>query len=71
MQNQEIKFIKLPNGNTLEMTVYSGFLEKIAEHFELSNSSQVEDEHIKMYVWGAFKTALDKSEAMEHVHTVA
>ncbi len=62
MQNQETKFIKLPNGNTLEVTMYPGFLEKVASHFDLKESSSVDDEHIRMYIWGAFKTAIDKSQ---------
>jgi len=62
MQNQEIKFIKLPNGNTLEVTIYPRFLEKVASYFDLKESSLVDDEHIKMYIWGAFKAAIDKSQ---------
>jgi len=60
MDNTEIKHVRLPNGNTLEVTIYPGFLEKVREHFSLEPSSQINDDHIRMYIYSAFKSAIDK-----------
>ena len=59
MQSPEIKFIKLPNGSTLEVSIYPGFLDKVKDHFGLNESSNVNDDHIRLYIYGAFKSALD------------
>jgi hypothetical protein len=60
MNTDSTKFIKLPNGNTLEVSIFPGFLEKVKEHFSLSNVEEVNDDHVRMYIYGAFKSALDK-----------
>lgn len=60
MNTDSTKFIKLPNGNTLEVSIFPGFLEKVKEHFSLSNVEEVNDDHVRMYIYGAFKNALDK-----------
>lgn len=62
MQTQDVKFIKLPSGETLEVTIYPGFLEKVAGHFGLDSATSVEDDHIRMYIYGAFKGAIDRQE---------
>lgn len=62
MENPDVKLIKLPNGTTLEVTMYPGFLEKLQEHFKLQSASEVDDDHIRMYIYGAFKGAIDKQE---------
>jgi hypothetical protein len=59
---QEVKFIKLPSGETLEVTIYPGFIEKVRTHFGLDLSSSVQDDHIRMYIYGAFKGAIDRQE---------
>ncbi len=60
MNTDRTKFIRLPNGNTLEVSIFPGFLEKVKEHFSLSNVEEVNDDHVRMYIYGAFKSALDK-----------
>jgi len=60
MDIQDVKFIKLPNGNTLEVSIFPGFLEKVKDHFNLTSASDVDDDHIRMYIYGAFKGALDR-----------
>lgn len=62
MENPEIKLIKLPNGNTLEVSMFPGFLEKLREHFSLDSVELVNDDHIRMYIYGAFKGAIDKQQ---------
>lgn len=61
----DVKFIKLPNGNTLEVAIYPGFLNKVMNHFHLDSVSSVNDDHIRMYIYGAFKSAIDKQENNE------
>jgi len=51
----------------LEVDVTPTFLNVVQKHFELSTLEQVEDDHIRMYIWGAFKNAIDKAEN-ENVH---
>jgi hypothetical protein len=59
MNTESIKLIKLPNGNTLEVSIFPGFLEKVKEHFSLRNIEEVNDDHVRMYIYGAFKSAID------------
>jgi hypothetical protein len=59
---QEVKFIKLPSGETLEVTIYPGFIEKVRSHFGLGFSFPIDDDHIRMYIYGAFKGAIDRQE---------
>lgn len=63
------KNIALPKGGTLEVDVTPQFLEIVRQHFELSTTSSVDDDHIKTYIWGAFKNAIDKAERSGDVYT--
>jgi len=65
------KNITLPRGGILEVDVTPQFLEIVQKHFQLSNLSSVDDEHIRMYIWGAFKNAIDKAEKMDDVYAGA
>jgi hypothetical protein len=65
------KSITLPRGGTLEVDVTPQFLEIVQKRFMLSNLSSVNDEHIRMYIWGAFKNAIDKAEKMDDVYSSA
>ena len=62
MITPEVKHITLKNGNTLEVTIYPGFMDKVKNHFGLDLSSQIDDDHIRMYIYSAFKGAIDKVE---------
>lgn len=62
METSEVKFIRLPNGSTLEVSIYPGFLQKVMNHFCLDSTSTVNDEHIRMYIYYAFKGAIDRQE---------
>jgi hypothetical protein len=61
--------IKLPKGGVLEVETTPQFLEIVQKHFQLSSSSSISDDHIRMYVWGAFKVAIDKEDKINDVHT--
>jgi hypothetical protein len=54
--------IPLPKGGTLEVDITPQFLEVLRKHFNLSSTTGVNDDHIRMYVWGAFKNAIEKAE---------
>lgn len=62
----ETKFIKknivLPTGGTLEVDMTDKFLDVIKNHFDLTSTKEIHDEHLRLYIWGAFKNALDKAE---------
>ena len=59
---ENVRNILLPNGSTLEVTIKPGFLEKVATQFNLEEIKDVSNEHIRMYIFGAFKNAIDKVE---------
>ena len=65
------KNIALPKGGTLEVDITPQFLEVVRKHFELSATSSVNDDHIRMYIWGAFKNAFEKAERSGDVYASA
>jgi len=68
METQESmikKNIPLPKGGSLEVDVTQKFLDVVRSHFEVPNEQQVSDDHIRMYIWGALKNAVDKAERGE------
>jgi hypothetical protein len=62
LENSTTRRIHLPKGGILEVEVTPEFLEKIKVHFNLSSALEVDDQHIRMFVYGAFKNAVDKAE---------
>jgi hypothetical protein len=58
----EVRLIKLPKGETLEVTIFPGFYERVRSHFGLLPNAYVDDDHLRMFVFGSFKTAIDKVE---------
>jgi len=56
------KSIELPKGGALEVEMTPEFLNVVRDHFNLPKMNTVSDEHIRMYIWGAFKNAIDKAE---------
>ena len=56
------KNIELPKGGTLEVDVTPQFLSIVRSHFSIPEFQPVSDDHIRMYIWGAFKNAVDKVE---------
>lgn len=57
----EKRIISLPKGGQLEVEFDNKFLVAVAEYFKLKSSSLVDDTHIRMFVHGATKNALDKA----------
>lgn len=60
--NQEVRIVMLPRGGTLELEIMPGFYDKLRAHFGMSSDTIIDDEHIRMFVFGAFKNAIDKAE---------
>lgn len=58
---QETRIINLPNGNCLEVTIHPGFLDVVAQQFGI-RVDDILDDHIRMYIFGAFKNAIDKAQ---------
>ena len=60
----EIRTIKLPGDRgILEVTMTPQFITELRKRFMLADDQPVEDDHIRMFVWGAVKNAIDKAEA--------
>ncbi len=58
----ETRNITLPQGGTLEVTMTQEFIDKLRQHFGLFGDQPIEDDQIRMFVWGAFNGAIDKAE---------
>jgi hypothetical protein len=54
--------IDLPRGGTLEVEIQQGFKERVASTFELSSVTEVTHDHIRMFIYGSFKKAIDDAE---------
>jgi hypothetical protein len=65
IENPIRKSIALPRGGQLDVDLTPDFLKVVATHFELASQEQITDDHIRMYIWGAFKNALDRAEKGE------
>ena len=62
MDEMQKKYVPLPKGGVLEVDYTPAFVEVVQRHFKLDAPSHVEDDHIRMYIWGSFKNAIDKAE---------
>lgn len=58
----EKRSIKLPKGEVLEVELTEAFLERVRLQFNLSQTQKVEDDHIRMFFFGAVKNAIDAAE---------
>lgn len=58
----ETRSIALPKGGTLDVEIMPGFYDVIRKRFNLSSDEAINDDHIRMFVFGSFKTAIDKVE---------
>lgn len=57
----ETRKIPVKDGQVLEVEMTQKFIDHLREHFSLSKGQRLEDEHVKMYVWGAVNSAVDKA----------
>ena len=58
----ETRKIALPKGGELEIRLSHEFLWKVSEQFSVP-VDEVTNDHIRMFVWGAMKSAIDKAES--------
>lgn len=60
----ETRSIELPrNGGTLDVSMTPEFRARIQKHFGLAEGQHVDDDLIRMFIYGSCKSALDKAEA--------
>lgn len=57
----EVRTIELPGGR-LEVTMTEEFIEQLRKRFMLDPNQPVEDDHIRMFIWGAVNAAVKKVE---------
>lgn len=58
----EKRNIPLPKGGHLEIEFDPKFLIAVAAHFGLKGPKEVDSTHIRMFIHGATKNAIDKAE---------
>ena len=54
------KDIKLPKGGTLNIEYTDKFMSVVREWAKLDDGEDVTDYHVRMYIYGAMKNAIDK-----------
>ena len=59
---QEIRIVSLKNGQFMTIDMTPEFYPNLRKRFDLAPDEFVSDEHIRMFVFGAVKTAIDKAE---------
>jgi hypothetical protein len=59
----ETRSIKLPVGGTLEVEMSEAFIDRIKKQFGLMDDERVTDDMVRMFVWGAVNTAVNKVES--------
>ena len=58
----ETRNIALPRGGVLEVKMSEALYGRIRNHFGLSFEQKVNDDHIRMFIWGAVNNAVEKAE---------
>ena len=57
----EVRNVELPRGGTLEVQLTQNMISRIGSQFGVA-PVDITDEHVRMYVWGAVKSAIEKAE---------
>jgi hypothetical protein len=58
----EVRRIPVQDGQELEVSMTQAFIDRLRQHFGLFGDQQLDDEQVKLYVWGAVNTAVTKAE---------
>lgn len=58
----ETRHISLPKGEILSIEMTQEFIDRVKHHFGILASQPLDDDYVRMYVWGAFNGAIDKIE---------
>lgn len=63
MEQNAVRLIKLPQGGTLHLTPTDAFYEAVRRQFDLKADEHVDDDHVRMFIHGAVKTAIDRCDS--------
>src|SRR5579871_1555832 len=58
----EVRKITLPQGGELEVQMTPEFIAVLRQHYGLFGDQPLDDDHVRMYVWGSLNGAVDKAE---------
>jgi hypothetical protein len=58
----EVRKITLPQGGELEVQMTPEFVAVLKQHYGLFGDQPLDDDHVRMYVWGSLNSAVDKAE---------
>jgi hypothetical protein len=59
----ETRNIILPNGNQLQLEVSPEYLKLVRQFFNLSEVDEVDDNHLRQFLFSTTKSAIDKAES--------
>ena len=54
--------VDLPKGGSLEVHITPEFIMKVQEHFNIDSMENVNHDHIRMFIYGSVKGAIEKAE---------
>jgi hypothetical protein len=58
----EVRRIVLPQGGVLEVQMTEKFIAVLRQHYGLFGDQPLDDDHVRMYVWGSLNGAVNKAE---------
>lgn len=58
----ETRTIKLPKGGELEVGMTQKLIDCIRNQFNLKADQHIDDDYVRMFVWGTVNTAVEKAE---------
>ena len=64
----EIRHIALPKGGKMEVRLTQVILDRIREQFQIPVSECVNDDYVRMYIWGSVNSAVAQEQAKLEYH---
>lgn len=58
----ETRNIQLPQGGVLEVQMTQEFIDRLRRHFGIFGDQPLDDDHVRMYLYGALDNAVSKAE---------
>jgi hypothetical protein len=58
----ETRHIKLPQGGVLDVELTQDGIDRLKQHFGVFGDQPLDDDHVRMYVYGALDNAVSKAE---------
>jgi len=59
----EDRVVNLPNGLDMDVSVTQEFLQLLTDHFQLADTSKVTNDHVRIYLAEALRSAVQKAES--------